>query len=132
MMLVFEIGPIERFDNIGNFRAYVGSTPRIHQSGDKEIVDGERISCNRRVKAVLSRAMDCPIRSNRENPIKAYYHKQRGNGCATQQSKNRARRKLANSVYAMLRKGEPCKWSDPRFADRKITDLERAARRANA
>lgn len=132
LLLVFEIGPIERFDNIGKFRAYVGSAPRVRQSGEKEVVDGERTSCNRRVKAVLSRATDCLIRSNRENPIKAYYHKQRDNGCATQQAKSRARRKLANSVYAMLRKGEPCKWSDPSFADRKITQMERAAKRTSA
>lgn len=32
----------------------------------------------------------------------------------------------------MLRKGEPCKWSDPEFAERKLTELERAANRASA
>lgn len=131
LLLVFEIGPVERFDNIGKFRAYVGSAPRVRQSGDKEVVDGERTSCNRRVKAVLSRATQTLIRSQRENPVKAYYHKHRDNGCTKQQAKARARGKLANAVYAMLRKGEPCEWSDPAFADRKITKLERAAARAS-
>lgn len=132
LLLVFEIGPVERFDNIGKFRAYVGSAPRVRQSGDTEIVDGERTSCNRRVKAVLSRATGCLIRSIRDNPIKAYYHNQREKGCSKQQAKARARGKLANAVYAMLRKGEPCEWSDPEFADRKITQLERAATAASA
>ena len=127
LSLVFEIGPVERFDNLGTFRGYVGSAPRISQSGDTEHVDGERSSCNPRVKSVLGRATQCLIRSGRDNPIKAYYHKQRNAGCRTKQAKARARGKLSNSVYAMLRKGEPCSWSDPEFADRKVTELERAA-----
>jgi len=132
LLLVFEIGPVERFDNIGKFRAYVGSAPRVRQSGDNEHVDGERASCNRRIKAVLSRATQCLLRSGQDNPIEAYYHKQRDNGCSKQQAKARARRKLANAVYAMLRKGEPCKWSDPEFAERKVSELKRAAAAASA
>lgn len=132
LLLVFEIGPVDRFDNIGKFRAYVGSAPRVRQSGDTEVVDGERTSCNHRVKAVLSRATQCLIRSKRENPVKAYYQKHRDTGCSAQQAKARARGKLTNAVYAMLRKGEPCEWSDPEFAERKVTELERAAARATA
>ena len=132
LLLVFEIGPVERFENLGKFRGYVGSAPKVEQSGDTEIVTGNRASCNRRVKAVLSRATQCLIRSNRANPIKAYYHRQVEKGCGKQQAKGRARGKLSNCVYAMLRKDEPCEWSDPEFAERKITDLERAANRATA
>ena len=65
LLLVFEIGPVERFDNIGKFRAYVGSAPRVRQSGEKEHVDGERASCNRRVKAVLSQATQLLVKFNR-------------------------------------------------------------------
>lgn len=132
LLLIFEIGPVERFENIGKFRGYVGAAPRVHQSGETAYVDGERRSCNRRVKAVLSRATDCLIRSKRANPIKAYYHKQRGNGCTAQQAKGRARGKLSNCIYAMLRDGEPCDWSDPEFAARKLAQLERAATAAGA
>lgn len=132
LLLVFEIGPVERFDNIGSFRGYVGSAPRVRQSGDTEIIDGERSSCNRRVKAVLSRATQYLISSKPDNPIKAYYHNQRDNGCSKQQAKARARGKLSNAVYAMLRKGEPCEWSAPEFADRKVKELERAAAAASA
>lgn len=35
-------------------------------------------------------------------------------------------------VCAMLRKGEPCAWTDPEFADRKLTELEREATAATA
>lgn len=69
LLLVFEIGPVERFDNIGKFRAYVGSAPRVHQSGDKEVIDGERTSSNKRVKAVLSRATECLIESRSSNTM---------------------------------------------------------------
>lgn len=127
LQLILEIGPVERFDNLGKFRGYVGSAPRVRQSGETEHVDGERSSNNRRVKAVMGRATQCLIRSGRDNPIKAYYHKQRDNGCTKKQAKARARGTLSNSVYAMLRKGEPCEWSDPGFANRKLTELERAA-----
>jgi transposase len=132
LLLVFEIGPVERFDDIGSFRGYVGAAPRVRQSGDTEIIDGERRSCNRRVKAVLGRATQYLIRSNRDNPIKAYYHKQRDTGCSKQQAKSRARGKLSNAVYAMLRKGESCRWSDSEFAERKVQELERAAAAASA
>jgi len=132
LLLVFEIGPVERFDNIGKFRGYVGSAPKVEQSGDTEVVTGERNSCNRRVKAVLSRATQCLLRSQGDNPIKAYYNKQRDAGCSTKQAKARARGKLSNAVYAMLRKGEPCEWSDPEFAERKAARLKRAANRATA
>ena len=132
LLLVFEIGPIDRFENLGKFRGYVGSAPRIRQSGETEHVDGQRNACNRRVKAVLSRATECLIQSTRDNPVKAYYHKHRTNGCTAKQAKARARGKLANSVYAMLRKGEPCEWSDPAFAERKLAQLERAATAATA
>jgi len=81
---------------------------------------------------VLSRATQCLINSQREPPIKASYHKQREQGCENQQAKARARRTLVNAVSAMLRKGERCEWSDPEFADRKITQLARAAARARA
>jgi hypothetical protein len=67
------------------------------------------------------------ISSTRNNPIKAYYHKQRDHGCSKQQANARARGKLSNAVYAMLRKGEPGEWSDSGFADRKVSELERAA-----
>jgi len=40
LLLVIEIKPVERFDTIGKFRAYVGSAPRVRQSGDTEVVDG--------------------------------------------------------------------------------------------
>lgn len=114
------------------FGIYTRPTPRVHQSGETEYVDGERRSCNRRVKAVLSRATECLIRSNRGNPIKVYYHKQRENGCTAHQAKGRARGKLSNCIYAMLPDGEPCEWSDPAFADRKLAQLERAATAAGA
>ena len=114
------------------FGIYTRPAPRVHQSGETEYVDGERRSCNRRVKAVLSRATECLIRSNRDNPIKVYYHKQRENGCTAQQAKCRARGKLSNCIYVMLRDGEPCEWSDPAFADRKLAQLERAATAAGA
>lgn len=127
LLLVFEIGPIDRFQNIGAFRGYVGAAPRVRQSGETEHVDGNRRSSNRRVKTVLGRVTDCLIRSTRENPVKAYYHKQRENGCSTQQAKARARGKLSNSVYAMLQKGEPCEWSDQDFAERKLAELRRKA-----
>lgn len=110
----------------------MGSAPKVEQSGETEVVTGDRVSCNRRVKAVLSRATQCLIRSNRDNPIKAYYHKQLDNGCSKQQASGRARGKLSHSVYAMLRKGEPSEWADPEFAERKVNDLERAANRATA
>lgn len=54
LLLVFEIGPVERFDNLSKILGNVGSAPRVRQSGDTEIVDGERTSYNRQVKAVLS------------------------------------------------------------------------------
>lgn len=61
------------------------------------------------MKALLSRATQQLIKPNSPaTPIKAYYHKQLDNGCAKKQAKGRARGMLSNSVYAMLRKGEPC------------------------
>lgn len=132
LLLVFEIGPLERFDNLGKFRGYVGSAPRVAQSGDKEVVDGNRSSCNKRIKAVLGRAVGCLLRSPRENPIRDYYEKQRRGGCTRRQAKGRARGKLSNHIYAMLRKGEPCEWADSEFAERKVAELERRAARAKA
>lgn len=132
LVLVFEIGPLERFKNLGKFRGYVGSAPRVAQSGDKEVVDGNASSYNRRIKAVLGRAVNCLLRSPRENPIRDYYRKQRREGCTSQQAMSRARGKLSNHVYAMLRKGEACEWADPAFAQRKVAKLERWAARARA
>lgn len=133
LALVLEIGPVERFDNLGKFRGYVGAAPRVRQSGETEHVDGERTSCNPRVKSILSRATQQLVKSSSpHNPIKSYYHKQLDRGCSKQQAKGRARGKLSNSVYAMLRNGEPCEWSEPAFADRKRTELERAATVATA
>lgn len=43
------------------FCGYIGSAPQIRQSGDTEIVDGQRQSPNRGVKAVLSWVAQCPI-----------------------------------------------------------------------
>ena len=132
MLFVFEINPVVRFDNLGKFRAYVGSAPRVRQSVDNKVAAGERTSCDRRVKAVLSRATQCLFRSNRENPVKAHYHKHRDNRCTAQQAKAWARGKLANAVYAMLRKANTATGRSRTSSTESTPKFERAAARATA
>lgn len=78
--LVFEIDPVGRFDYLGKLRGKDGAAPRVIQSGDSDIVASERTLINRRMEAVLSGATQNLLSSRRENPIKAYYQKQRYHG----------------------------------------------------
>lgn len=131
LLVILETGPIERFGSIAKYRAYAGGAPRVEQSGETEET-GKRREANQRLKWAFGLVTGCLIRSRRDNPVKQYYRKQKAKVSMEVQARARARRKVVNIVYAMLRKEEPCRWRDKNQWERKVTKLERRARRARA
>ena len=129
----FEIGSMERFDTIDQFRSYAGGAPRNRQSGGPARQEGPVRRCNKRVKAAVGIAAEsAATKTKGENPVKAMYQRQRSRGKSRSRALGHARGKMCNTIYAVWTKGEECSWQNEATTENKRLKIKRLARRGAA
>lgn len=126
IVILAEVGDIHRFAQEKNFRAYAGCCKRNRVTAGHDYGKGSRHSFNRYLKGAFGRITEHVILQ--ENPIQAYYRKQLKRTRSKIKAKARARRKVCDQVYRMLKSGTPCSWSRPGAAIVKRKRMQAAAR----
>lgn len=129
LLIVSEIGDVRRFRDADALCAYAGLVPSVRQSAD--VVAHGRITKRGpgTLRWILGIVAEVVVRH--DNPMRTVYRR------LVRRKKKRAlaltaiARHLLRVVYAMLTRGERCRWEDPRLTDLKIQRMRRAcARRA--
>lgn len=129
----FEVGSMDRFEDIGSFRAYAGSVPRNQQSGGPARQRGVVRRCCKRLKGAVGLAAEsAAVKTKGSNPVKEIYEKQLGRGKPKSNALGHARAKIANTIYALWTKGESCWWENPETTHRKRLMIKRLARQGPA
>ncbi|PSG98358.1 hypothetical protein BRD56_01010 [Thermoplasmatales archaeon SW_10_69_26] len=85
-VLRYEVGSMDRFDTIDQFRSYAGGAPRNRQSGGPARQEGPVSRCNERVKAAVGIAAEsAATKTKGGNLVNAMYQRQMGAWQASQQ-----------------------------------------------
>ena len=127
LIILSEIGDVSRFRNSEALCAYAGLVPRVRQSAD--VVSHGRITKQGpgTLRWVLDLVAQVVIRY--DNPMRSYYRR------LVRRKKRKAvaltavSRKVLVIVYAMLTRGERCRWEDRHLTDVKIRNMRRACER---
>jgi transposase len=124
--LLAAIGPVERFAGPDKLVAYLGLNPSVHQSGEGRPRHG-RITKQGRTHArtMLVEAAWQAVRG--PGPLRAFYERiarRRGNHIAAVA----VARKLAVTVWHLLKRGEDYAWVRPALHAKKLRDLELRSR----
>lgn len=125
LVIVAEVGDASRFTSVSRFRSYAGCAPRWGQSGKMRWSNGTARMCNERLKWAFSMATQGAV--NGENPVAEYYEKQLRKTKQVGKSLSRARVKLCDTVYALLKGLDPCAWGNPATVQIKQRRLTRRA-----
>lgn len=129
LVVVYEIGDIERFGNSRKLCSYSGLTPKLRESGDKTKIGHTRRDTNHHLKWVLVEAVHQATRY--PGKLRARHQRlsrRRGSKIATVASA----RRLLQIIYCMLKTGEEYRDSIPVLADRKYKEMDaRASKREN-
>lgn len=128
LMIACEVGDITRFPTRETFRAYAGCAPKMRQSAGRNLAKGTNTNRSPRLKTALSLAAQTAVRY--DNPIRDAFNKRLAKTQTRARAHAVARRKMCDLVYAMLTKGEPCRWANPASVERKRKNLNQRAGRA--
>jgi transposase len=130
LVVMAEVGDVHRFAREETFRAYAGCCKRNRISAGLDRAKGQRRAYNRYLKGALGRITEQLIRE--KNPIRTYYEKQLRRTRSKKKAKARARRKVCDQIYRMLKRGVACSWSRSGSAEFKRKRMEWVARKAAA
>ena len=105
VILLAELGDIQRFDNVREVVAFVGLNPRTYQSGKKRVQTG----ISRMGRAALRAALYMPAMSaRRSNPVLTVFaDRLQANGLKGKQVIVAVMRKLIHLAYGILKSGMP-------------------------
>lgn len=126
LLILAETGDIRRFPTVGQFQSYAGCAPRVRESAGVHRGGGAMQSRNPALKWAMGMATERIVRH--DNPIHHYYQKQARRVAKKQRAKARARRKTAALVYAMLKRGEPCRFARAANVEQKLARMQRLGR----
>ena len=124
MLLLAEIGDINRFSSDKRLASWAGLAPSVHQSGEKIRIGGVGGPGNRRVRWVM---IQCAHTARQHDPrLRSLYERysRRGGG-------KRAVVAVAHEMirigYFMLKRNEPYRGQNKGLTERKLKSLERRA-----
>jgi transposase len=108
MVILVEIGDINRFPSAPQLASYAGATPRVHASGDKTRYGRVRPDVNRYLKWAYVEAGNSVCRTQRFHPYshvtQLYFRIRQRKG--HQRAVGAVARHLAEATYWILKKGE--------------------------
>lgn len=123
LVIVAEIGDIDRFPTAEAFRSYAGCAPRVRESAGKNTGRGTTRSRCPRLKTAMSLAAQTAVRY--DNPIKTAFDRRMKKTNKPARAHAVARRKMCDLVRTLLLSGEPCRWASSASIERKLNNLEK-------
>ena len=124
MLLLAEIGDIDRFSSDKRFASWAGLAPSVRQSGEKTRIGGVSGSGNKRVRWVM---VQCAHTARQHDPrLRSLYERysRRGGG---KRAVMAVAHEMIRIVFYMLRNGEAYRGENRRLTERKFKNLERRA-----
>jgi len=113
MLLIAEIGEINRFQDAKKVCAYVGLVPSVSQSGIRTFYGHITKQGNRWVRFVMVEAVQRTLTIQQDSPLSAMYKRIKAwNGSAI--AKVACARKLLKVIWFMLTRNEPYRYMDRR------------------
>jgi transposase len=124
MLLLAEIGDINRFSSDKRFASWAGLAPSVRQSGEKTRIGGVSGPGNRRVRWVMVQCAHSACRFDpRFRSFYERYSKRRGGKKAVVAVAH----EMVRIVFYMLRNGEAYRGENRGVTERKLKSLERMA-----
>jgi len=109
MIIMAEIGDMQRFPNPKKLCSYAGLVPRTMQSGS-HVYHGRLIrECNQNLKWILNQCAHVHNRRCRDSPIARVYYRMVRRGKGSNKATVAASRKMLTCIWHMLTKGEEFK-----------------------
>jgi len=124
MLLLAEIGDIDRFGSDKRLASWAGLAPSVHQSGEKTRIGGVGGPGNKRVRWVMVQCVHSACRSDpRLRSFYERYSKRKGGKKAVVAVAH----EMIRIVFFMLKRGEAYRGEDRGMTERKFKSLERLA-----
>jgi len=124
MLLLAEIGDIDRFGSDKRLASWAGLAPSVHQSGEKTRIGGVGGPGNKRVRWVMVQCVHSACRSDpRLRSFYERYSKRKGGKKAVVAVAH----EMIRIVFYMLRDGEAYRGGNRGVMERKFKSLERMA-----
>jgi len=127
LLILSEIGDIDRFRDEHTLCKYAGLVPSVRQSSST-------IRTGRITKAgpptlrwILSVLADGIVRYN--NPLRDFYRRIVRKKKSKKLAKTATARKLLVMIYYMLKNHEVCRWTNPNITERKLANLRKTCRK---
>jgi transposase len=114
VVILLEMGDVNRFAGAPRLAAYSGTTPRVHASGGKVRYGETRSDVNRYLKWAFVEAANCVALNARRHPSRhvCRLYMKVGQHKGHQKAVGAMARHLAEAAYWILKKGEP--YREPR------------------
>lgn len=121
-----EVGTIDRFDSVDNFKSYAGCCPRERSTGGRQDPHGVVQHGHKGLKWAFERVGDT-LRSYEENPVKEAYQDRLDQTGHHGKAMAVVRREVCELVYWLLVKEEACRWAPEDLLERKLREARRLA-----
>lgn len=126
VLILAEVGDVQRFSNAGRLASWAGMVPSLHQSGGRSYTDRITKRGSKWLRWILVQAAQ-----------KASTSDPRLGACYERVSRRRGHhkavvavaREMLTIIWHMLRNGEPYRGEDRRLTEEKVKRMERVSRR---
>jgi len=124
MLILAEIGTIDRFSSDKRFSSWMGLAPIVHQSGEKTRVGGVGGPGNRRLRWVM---IQCAHNARRYDPRLMRFYERYSRRKGEKSAVVAVAHEMARIIYFMLKRNEPYRGMREGLTERKIKEMKRRA-----
>ena len=124
MLLLAEIGDIERFRNEKKLVSWVGLAPRVHQSGERTWIGGVGGPGNRRLRWVM---VQCAHTARQYDPRLRSFYQRYSKRSDEKSAVVAVAHEMVRIIYWMLKRNEPYRGERKPLTERKLKALRRRA-----
>lgn len=124
MYILGEVGSIDRFEAVANFKSYSKCCPKESSTGGRQDPYGVVQHGHSGLKWAFELIAETLVRYE-DNPVKEKYQARKADTGHHGKAMAVARREVCELVYWLLTKEETCNWADSGLLDRKLTEARR-------
>jgi len=124
MLLLAEIGDINRFSSDKRLASWAGLAPSVHQSGDKTRIGGVSGPGNKRVRWVM---VQCAHAACRFDPRLRSFYERYSKRKGGKKAVVAVAHEMIRIIFYMLKRGEAYRGEDRKVTERKLKSMERRA-----
>lgn len=127
LLILSEIGDINRFRDEHALCKYAGLVPSVRQSSSTTRIGRITKAGPPTLRWILSVLADGIVRY--DNPLRDFYRRIVKKKKSKKLAKTATARKLLVMIYYMLKNNEGCRWSNPNITEKKLANLQKMCRK---